>query len=354
MRFPACPPPSEPRLYTRPAAAPARRPWVGPLIALLGLLLTTPALSSPQDSPARALSPNPATTKQPPASGIDRADSRTCMRCHWMPTLAYRDQDTGAIVRLDIDGARYRHATHAKLACLDCHGRGYRAYPHRLTTADESLDCVACHDKRARDGAPDLTAIADEFRASVHGPPDPTGTGPHGRAHGLTCSSCHDPHGFAPLPAGTPLREVIATANDPCLRCHGDVRTGLPDGHAWLPKPEAHWQATRCVDCHAPVVSGEGLRPSHQVVEAAEANASCVECHSRDSRLLNALYVHRAREAQSLHGWWSQALTNEAYIIGMSRNPLLDGISLAVIGLLLAGIAAHATGRWLTRRRRVQ
>lgn len=280
--------------------------------------------------------------------GTDTAASQACLRCHQMATLARRDQTTGAVVDLSIDVPAYRASTHAPLACLDCHGRGYRPYPHRLATADESLDCVACHDRNAKAGAPDLSAIATEFHASVHAKADPL----HPNTPPVRCADCHNPHGFAPLPDQAPLATVIATANGPCLGCHGDG--GWPDGHAWLPRPEAHWQATRCVDCHTPVTSGAGLRPSHEVLAAAKANASCVECHSRDSRLLNALYTHRSREALSVSGWWSQAIDNEAYIVGMSRNPWLDRLSLAVIGLMLAGIAAHALGRYLTRNRRAR
>lgn len=314
---------------------PARR-----LAGLAASLLLLSALTFPVAAPVAA------DEGADNADGLASGDSPACMRCHWMETLAYRDHDTGAIVDLSIDSALYRHSVHHKLACGDCHDRGYRRYPHRTTRDDEGLDCVGCHRKRQDENAPDLERIAAEYRESVHEQAEPDL---------FSCYSCHAPHGFLPLAPEATVAEQIARHNGICLDCHADMRKDPPPGHAWLPHPQAHWQAVRCLDCHTKASDGApSARPSHQVLAAADSARLCVECHSRDSTLLDQLYRHRQRETHEIKGWLAQAVTNEAYIVGMSRNARLDALSLAVIALMLAGIAVHAWLRVRLARRRTE
>jgi len=281
----------------------------------------------------------------PAPDGLLKGDSNQCMRCHRMPTLAYRDQDTGEIVDLSIRADAYRRSVHAGLGCLDCHDRGYRRYPHRTTSADEELDCVGCHEDKGEADAPALGVIDTEFQRSIHAVEEPDG---------FSCFSCHDPHGFRPVGEGAPVREVIDANNRVCLGCHPELDLDPPLGHDWLPHPRVHWRAVRCVDCHTPVNGQDGAHPSHQVLAAAESARNCVECHHKDSTLLSQLYAYRAGEEERQHGWLAKALYNDAYIVGMSRNDTLDRISLAVIALVLAGIAAHGTGRYIAFRKRAR
>jgi hypothetical protein len=88
------------------------------------------------------------------------------------------------------------------------------------------------------------------------------------------------------------------------------------------------------------------------VLSAADSNRLCVECHSQGANLLSQLYNYRVRQARERDGFFAQALYNDAYIVGMSRNRLLDWISLAVIGLALLGVAAHGAGRYIAYRKR--
>jgi hypothetical protein len=43
---------------------------------------------------------------------------------------------------------------------------------------------------------------------------------------------------------------------------------------------------------------------------------------------------------------------NDAYIIGMTRNIILDRLSFAILGGMLLVLAAHGFGRWYFARRR--
>ncbi|MFE8033746.1 cytochrome c3 family protein [Thiohalocapsa marina] len=280
------------------------------------------------------------------AKGLTSEDSAECMRCHHMRTLAYRDRETGKVVSLAIDPDRYNHSVHAELACRDCHGRGYRNYPHRTSVADEGLGCATCHSEQAEqhDGLVQLDGIKQQFKQSVHADRRP------GK---FSCFSCHDVHHFQPLAETATPAERIGAHNDLCLSCHVKQRGDAPAGHDWLPRVQKHWQAVRCVECHTPLEGRDGQRPSHQVLASADSNRDCVQCHSRNSALLSQLYSWRAEQQLDLTGFFGQALHNEAYIIGMSRNDTLDRISLGVLALVLLGIIAHATGRWLSYRKRV-
>jgi hypothetical protein len=264
------------------------------------------------------------------------------MRCHWMETMAYRDRNTGKIVNLSIDREGYQHSVHAELACDDCHDRGYDHYPHRTSSADEDLQCVQCHENRQDDGAPNLIGLYHEFEKSVHvteGVED------------FSCFSCHNPHAFHPGRAGDSITQVVNETNGTCLDCHTKLLTPVPKGHEWLPRPQAHWSAVRCLDCHTPLEGRIPDRPSHNVLKAEDSNQLCVECHRKGSALLSQLYNYRAEQERDEKGFFSQALYNDSYIVGMTRNPWMDWIGLGSILLMILGVTAHGVGRYLTHRK---
>ena len=294
-----------------------------------------------------AVSAATAAQEAPAADGLHSGDSAACMRCHHMSTMARRDQETGQVVDLSIHPERYAGSVHRALACGDCHDRGYRRYPHRGSRADEALSCVGCHREQAKANheIPALEAIDGEYQRSIHA---------HLESDGFSCFSCHDAHDFRPEPKSASPRQRVAANNALCLDCHPDQRAARhgdsPAGHDWLPRASLHWQAVRCVDCHTPVNGPR--RVSHQVLSAADSERNCVQCHTKDSKLLGQLYNWRSEQALDEHGFFRQALYNEAYIVGMSRNDDLDRISLGVLALVLLGIVAHATGRWVAYRKR--
>ncbi|ESQ09968.1 MAG: nitrate reductase [Thiohalocapsa sp. PB-PSB1] len=274
--------------------------------------------------------------------GISAAESAGCMRCHRMQTLAYRDRDTGKIIDLSILRDAYRHSVHAGLVCGDCHADAYQDYPHRITSANEGIDCVGCHAERGADGAPDLTRFAEEYKHSVHATEVP---------ETFSCFSCHNPHRFRPVADATPVVEVVAANNRLCLDCHSELESAVPRGHDWLPRPRQHWASVRCIDCHTPLAGRDLYAPSHVLLAAAESNRNCVECHRQGSLLLAQLYNHRVAQEREQDGLLSQALYNDAYIIGMSRSPLVDRLGLGLAFLLLVGIVAHGWGRYLAHKR---
>lgn len=281
--------------------------------------------------------------EQPSADGLASGDSAACMRCHHMSTLAYRDHASGKIIDLSIQPQGYADSAHRESACGDCHDRGYRHYPHRSSSADEALSCVGCHREQAKahEHVPDMDAIDSEYQQSIHATSDDAD---------VSCFSCHNPHRFRPEAKDAPPAQRVAANNALCLDCHVEQRGEIPAGHDWLPRAGLHWQAVRCVDCHTPVNGPE--RVSHRILSGADSARNCVECHTRDSKLLNQLYSWRSEQSLEEQGFFKQALYNEAYIVGMSRNDSLDRFSLAVLALVLLGIVAHGTGRWISYRKR--
>jgi len=321
-----------PNIFWRPGRERFSAIPVSAVLLLVGLMLAS--------SLAAASGGSGQAAKQ---QGLLKDDSQDCMRCHWMETMAYRDRDTGKIVNLSIDSEAYSHSVHAELACSDCHARGYSRYPHRTSSADEDLQCVACHEQHQDQGAPNLIGLQHEYEQSVHvteGVED------------FSCFACHNPHGFKPASGGAAIADVVTQTNETCLSCHQGLLTPVPKGHEWLPKPQAHWSSVRCLDCHTPLEGRIPERPSHNVLAAADSNRLCVECHSTGSELLSQLYNYRAEQEREQKGFFSQALYNDAYIVGMSRNRWLDGISLVIIALMVLGVAAHGVGRYIAYRKR--
>lgn len=297
-------------------------------LALSGALLLTLVATA---SPAMDETPTP--------------ENKSCLRCHAMATLAYRDPGTGEIVDLAVDPLALSHSVHGELDCIDCHEGDFDRYPHPSDAANETLSCLGCHEKDdTQDNIARYQSIDAEYAESIHATSDST------EAKGFSCHSCHDPHGFRASQVGEEIAAIVRDDNRVCLSCHEKVRDPLSDPHAWLPNREKHWNAVRCLDCHTPL-SDNGKTVSHQVLKAEDSNRDCVNCHSRESSLLNRLYQYRSEEDLATKGWLNKAVFNDAYVVGMSRNATLDLLGLTVIGLTLLVLAAHGFGRYKAYQR---
>ncbi|WP_213381150.1 cytochrome c3 family protein [Allochromatium tepidum] len=275
--------------------------------------------------------------------GTDNAD---CLRCHRMETLGYRDPRTGDFVDLHVDGRRFGHSAHGELQCIDCHEGDFGRYPHPQSALGQRLDCVGCHKElhKADKRAYTFKTIAEEFALSIHAVSDSP------KVEGFDCHRCHDPHAFRNSEVGQPIAEIVRAGNQLCLSCHKKIRDPHNTAHLWLPKRDKHWQSVRCLDCHTPLTD-PGQPVSHRILAAKDSNFDCVSCHSKEARLLGRLYQYRSETELERRGRLSQAVFNEAYVVGMSRSPLLDALGLGVIGLTLLGLIAHGWGRYRAYRR---
>ncbi|NEX20596.1 nitrate reductase [Thiorhodococcus mannitoliphagus] len=282
-----------------------------------------------------------------PASAQDEApDNKDCLRCHQMATLAYRDPGSGEIVDLSVDPKALSHSAHGELACSDCHNADYEQYPHPDRLKRERLACVGCHEEQddAQARVYRFETIDEEFQHSIHVTSDAP------EAADFSCHSCHDPHAFRNSEVGEDIAQIVRDDNAICLSCHEELKDPYRDPHLWLPKREKHREAVRCLDCHTPLTQSD--QPvSHQILAGEDSNRDCVKCHSKAPELLNRLYQYRSETDLANKGWISKAVFNEAYVVGMSRNPVVDRSALAIIGITLLVLGAHGYGRYRAYRR---
>lgn len=285
------------------------------------------------------------------AESMDQAqiesERRACLVCHRMETIAYRDPETAEIRDLHIDLDRYTRSNHADLACTRCHEKDYRRYPHAHGSADEALRCVGCHEDHPKYEPYRFKEVQAQFDRSVHVRENPDGTETPKERKKLTCFACHDPHVFEATQRGDDIFRIVRQHNRVCMSCHAALHDPATAGHVWLPNREAHWTAVRCLDCHTPISD----HPSHEILPAGQGVRGCDDCHSKASTLLNQLYAYRSEQSVAQKGLISTAVFNQAYVVGMSRSPVIDWLALGLIGLTLAGLTAHGVGRYRAYRK---
>ena len=245
----------------------------------------------------------------------------------------------------------YPGSNHGKVACTQCHGRVYDDYPHPEGAREKRSDCAECH-------ASKVMRIEQQFDASVHAVR---------LRDRFTCSTCHDPHRDLIAYRLVDPRRIVAQDNRHCLGCHDSdsafarfapaesagpkARPDIDRIHAWLPNTRLHWASVRCVECHTPA----GKTLSHEILAKDRAERQCVACHSQDSALKARLYRHLQKEENERLGFFNSIILTHAYVLGATRNPLLDAVVGGLFALTVLGILVHAAGRvlgWLLRRRR--
>jgi len=251
-----------------------------------------------------------------------------------------------------IDPIRFAGSNHGKLACRICHIVGKEVYPHLEGAKEQYFDCGYCHERQTDEQKYDVERIIADFEKSVH-------YAKH--ADRFSCYSCHDPHVFDLTGSEKAIAQVVRDDNDVCLECHADPIDfeELTDpefpvirkSHSWLPQTELHWGAVRCIECHTPHTEIF----THEILSGDRAEKNCVACHSTDSILLTTLYKYRAREERSRVGFVNAAIFGEAYVIGVTRNAVLDRWSVIILIVLVAALSAHGLlraifARWRARR----
>jgi predicted CXXCH cytochrome family protein len=279
----------------------------------------------------------------------DLPDNQYCLRCHAMATLGYIDSTTGKIVNLSVNPDKFAHSNHKALKCVNCHNTEFETFPHPASLKSEDLYCLNCHEDQGKFAKFRFPEIGKEFQQSVHHTKLP---------NEFTCFTCHDPHEFDTSDETGDVASIITSTNQLCLGCHNSplrftslTTRAFPDmaaSHTWLPNAELHWRHVRCVECHTP--HEEFI--SHDILPAAQAEKLCAECHTANSILMAKLYRYQTKEEREKTGFINSVALNNAYIIGMTRNLLLDRLSVVIFGLALFGIIIHAGGRVLSSPRK--
>lgn len=278
-----------------------------------------------------------------------------CFRCHKSETLQLIDFETGLINSYHVSPEKFNSSNHKNLKCINCHTGNYDKWPHKDSIINK-LNCVSCHsgetnfimnnpDFKDKFSEISIKEINDEFEKSIHF-----------KKFGdkFDCFSCHDPHSFQRN--RTPSKTKILNDNKMCLNCHDTennrselYNTSMPElelSHEWLPNKNIHWESVRCIDCHS---SYEETNLSHFIMKKESAVKNCESCHSKNSKLMSKLYKHEHKESKQKLGFINGTLINNAYVIGSTRNVIMDNLSFIIFGITFIGIFTHGFLRWKSK-----
>ncbi|RPI45431.1 MAG: hypothetical protein EHM46_01735 [Bacteroidetes bacterium] len=272
----------------------------------------------------------------------------SCLKCHGEEkyiledTLFGRSLTQRMYADLIVDRDAYYSGVHGSFSCTDCHSYDFEVFPHSLEARlEESYTCLDCHGYDENYAHYQFEEIDMEFSESIH------------NFEGFSCWKCHDPHSYKPsMREAESIMEAITYNNNICLVCHANFdrfmlltdreEINVVERHDWLPNQVAHFEAARCLECHAEI--SDTVLVAHQVLPVEQAVQRCAECHSRDSRLMHTLYKYRARQERQA-GFVNGVIINDSFVIGANRIPWLDRLSIAVFALALLVILIHVIFR---------
>jgi hypothetical protein len=259
-------------------------------------------------------------------------ESQACQSCHGISDWRIREAVSGRELVLSIDTARYQQSVHGSTACRACHDWGYDKIPHRGSGGHGIYLCVVCHDQDEGLFHFQLRQRKADLQASVHG---------RDAEQPLDCHTCHDPHLFRPVNDADDALQRIATSNDICLTCHGPNRGQAVDPqladvsllHGMFPNYENHVRKVKCVACH----SADTSETRHDVLPKERSLRDCARCHTPDSQILQSVYNPRGPTADDL--------AENAYVIGSTRSPRLERLSVIGFAVTMFAIVAHGLAR---------
>lgn len=274
-----------------------------------------------------------------------------CYKCHASETLKLLDTN-GLMQIFHVDPNGFAESNHKNLACVTCHTDAYNKWPHS-DTINLTLDCINCHGENSvfvknnpvlKDNFAGIKTgeIYKEFQKSVHF---------QKLGEDFSCFSCHDPHEFKRNRSAT--NQKIINDNQMCMSCHVTTENrgvfkdkdfpSLETSHSWLPNPDVHWSAARCVDCHS---SYEETNLSHNILPKEKAVRDCESCHSKNTILLTKLYKYEHQEGVAKNGFLNGVLLSNAYVVGSTRHELMDTLSIVFFGLTVFGLIGHGFLRY--------
>ena len=272
-----------------------------------------------------------------------------CFRCHSMATLSYKDESTGIIKNLSVTPEEFNNSNHKNLQCTDCHSKDFENFPHEAKLKNENLYCLNCHKDEPKFQKYHFQSIESEFKESVHYKK---------MGDKFTCFDCHDPHSFKiNARVNRDVKETVLYDNQICLKCHDNTSTiknlsgqflpALNVSHSWLPHINLHWKSVRCIDCHT---SPNAPGVSHLILPKDQAVKNCVECHSKNSILLQSLYKFQTKQERDREGFINAVILNNSYVIGATRNYYLNLLSFIIFGIVLVALLAHGILRWKSNK----
>lgn len=293
---------------------------------------------------------------------LDRATpALQCVGCHSGTPGSRRivtDARTGARKDVTVELARLQHGVHARMACRECHSRGFDRFPHRAPAERRFPACRDCHprnqpaDAAVRDAVHDFPRLEREHASTAHA------TAFRKLRGDRDCEACHHPHYMrASAVVKLPAR-LRADHDGPCRLCHAPeasgslsdpVRPDLVLGHASVPHAARHLDAVRCIDCHA-----SRFRTNPHDLLSGSAAEGCADCHAQNSALSSGLWRFVPDAALTRDGFANAGLLETLYVIAATRPIWLDRPIAWSLGLLAAAVGGHVALRALVRRKRAR
>lgn len=277
---------------------------------------------------------------------------KLCLSCH-LNNPDIQTQYSKSLVNYEqsVHGQALLKGNKNAAVCIDCHGS------HDLEKADSP------NSKINRFRIPDVCgkchiSVTREYESSIHGialakgNPDVPG-----------CTYCHGEHDIAPIPeietqafTDSHINKTTFLRNKMvyCAVCHMDEKmmskynlSTVQKAHNWLPSPSAHWETVRCVDCHSSYIPPN---LSHNILPPDKTVKKCEECHSKNSILMTKLYKHEKESSREKFGFINGTILSDAYVIGTTRNVILDTLSIIIASVTVVLIGFHALLRWYFNR----
>jgi len=285
-------------------------------------------------------------------------DNQYCFNCHGQAYYYYQNDWIEKKVKermnpyFIINSEEFYESNHWNFSCIDCHSSDYQNFPHSGELRMEpKFACIDCHGGDEQYEKYHFEQIDEEFHKSVH-------SSKHSEE--FTCWMCHNPHTYK-INARTNenMAEFIQYDNEICLSCHSDISkyqllTTMENPnvlltHNWLPNQVLHFTKVRCIECHTEI--NNDILVSHNVQPKEEAISDCVECHSRDSRLLASLYKFQFAGERNAAGFSNKTMLQNSYVIGANRNYYLNIISIGLFVLVFIGLCIHASLRIIIKHK---
>ena len=279
-------------------------------------------------------------------------ESQACQGCHAVSDWEINDPVTGRVVHLSIEPEAYAQSSHGSVPCRSCHEWGYAEIPHRGSGDHPIYECVSCHDTDPGLRHLRLSQRKADLRGSVHGD---TEAGP------MDCHTCHDPHTFRPVNDSDDPLLRIGQSNAICLQCHGpetDLRGRFAQEdaapyHSAFPNYANHLRKVKCVVCHS-ARPDDAAGTRHEIRSSDLALRECEQCHTPSSAILDAIYGPQHRGAEARLAGSGVEVVGDAYVIGSTRSPRLERLSVVGFAAICVAILLHGLTRavYALRRRR--
>jgi hypothetical protein len=235
--------------------------------------------------------------------------------------------------------------------CIDCHGT------HNLKRASDPNSkinkmnvakvCGNCH-----------IAVTQEYNNSIHGISLQKGI-----MEAPSCTHCHGEHAIQQVGAipdrvfmDNHIKRLTVIENKMvyCIQCHADENMArkfnistISVAHDWLPNLANHYETVRCIDCHSSY-----LPPnlSHNILPPDKTVKKCEECHGQNSILMTKLYKHEKKLSKERFGFINGTILSNAYVIGTTRNVVLDSLAGILFGSVIIFVGLHGFMRWYFKK----